>query len=191
MRILTALLSLYSLLVLFRILLTWFRGVDLGRAEEYLARLTDPYINWFRRFSFLKIGQFDFSVIGALIALSILTSITSQLAITASITVGIILAIIVARVASAIGFFLTIFLVIALIRLGGELFGANTANRFWIVLDQIIEPLVHSLGYKLARGRIMNYQNALIIFAGVLLLILVAGRLLLPVITAALVGLPF
>ena len=45
----TAALSLYMWAIFIRIILTWFRGLNTARAEEYLARITDPYLNWFRR----------------------------------------------------------------------------------------------------------------------------------------------
>ena len=65
MRLVTAGLSFYMLLIMFRILLSWFQGQNFGKPVEFLAKVTDPYLRWFRRFEFLRVGNFDFSVIVA------------------------------------------------------------------------------------------------------------------------------
>lgn len=191
MSIVTLVLSIYSLVVLFRIIITWVRGANLGRAEEIIGAVVDPYLNWFRRFTFLRIGGFDFSVIAALITLSILTSISAELAIAARISIGIILSIVFLRVLGAVVFFLTLFVILSVIRLLGIFFQANTANRFWIVIDQIVEPMVHAVVYRIVKDRALSYQNALIIFSALMLAAVIIGRIVLPLIGLALRQLPF
>jgi YggT family protein len=191
MRIVTAGLSLYTLLIMFRILLTWFQGPDFGRPLELLKSITDPYLSWFRRFGFLRIGNFDFSVIVAIITLSVLTSITGRLGSAAVVTVGYVLALIVARVASAVGFFLVFFLAMALIRLIGGAVGASISGRFWITLDRLIEPVVHKVILTLSRGKFVSYRNALLLFCALIALILFAGRFLIDALVGLLVQLPF
>lgn len=191
MRILTTGLSIYMLLIMFRILLTWFQGPNLGRPVEVLRSITDPYLMWFRRFGFLRIGNFDFSVIVAIILLSILASITNSLANAMQVTFGFVLALIIARVASAAGFFVFLFLALGLIRLVGSLIGANTSTRFWITLDRILEPPVHKVAIKLSRGRFVTYQNALMLFSGLLGVVLIGGRYVVNGIVALATRIPF
>lgn len=191
MRILTTGLSIYMLLIMFRILLTWFQGPNLGRPVEVLRSITDPYLTWFRRFEFLRIGNFDFSVIVAIILLSILASITNSLANAMQVTFGFVLALIIARVASAAGFFVFLFLALALIRLVGSLIGANTSTRFWITLDRILEPPVHKVAIKLSRGKFVAYQNALMLFSGLLGVVLIGGRYVVNGIVALATRIPF
>ncbi|MBP7495043.1 MAG: YggT family protein, partial [Spirochaetales bacterium] len=62
MHTLSALVSLYTLLIIVRILLTWFSSpLGYGKVHHFLASVTDPYLNYFRRFSIFQIGRFDFS----------------------------------------------------------------------------------------------------------------------------------
>lgn len=191
MRLLSTLLILYTLVIMLRILLTWFGGADLGQAEQLLSRVTDPYLNWFRRFEWLRFGGLDFSPVFALIVLSVATTVTIELAEVGSLSVGWILAVIVARLGGAIGFLLGFFLVLAAIRLAGTFLGANTADRFWITLDRMLQPLVHRVTTILAGDRVISYQAALLVFAGTDLLVIVAGRFLLALLVRLLQSLPF
>lgn len=191
MRVLTALLSLYMVLITFRILLTWFQGPDLGRPMELLRAATDPYLRWFTRFQFLRIGAFDFSVVVALIVLSVLMSITGRLAAAGMVTVGLVLAIILLRVASAIGFFLILFLILALVRLMGSIARVNTAGRFWITVDRLLEPVVHKIVLTLSRGRFVTYQNALLMFSAVIAVTLFLGGFLVDALANLFSRMPF
>jgi YggT family protein len=190
MRIVTAGLSLYTLLIMFRILLTWFQGPSFGRPLEILRSITDPYLSWFRRFGFLRIGNFDFSIIVALIVLSVVTSITSRLAAAANVTLGFVLALIISRVASAASFFLVFFLIMALIRLIGGAVGASISGRFWITLDRLLEPVVHKVVLTLSRGKFVSYRNALLFFCALIALVLLAGGFLIDALVNLLVRLP-
>ncbi|MFW5689745.1 MAG: YggT family protein [Spirochaetota bacterium] len=191
MQIISIALGIYSFIIFVRIVLTWFQGSDFGRVQEYLARITDPYLNWFRQFDFLRIAGIDFSIIAGLITLWIARSIAVNIAYAGTISFGLILAIVLTAIAGAVFFFLTLFLILAVIRLLGSLFGANTALRFWIVVDQIVEPIVHKVVIPLAKGRFVSYQNALIIFSAVDLVVIIAGRFLVDVLAGMLAGLPF
>lgn len=191
MQIITTGLTLYMLLILIRVLLSWFHGPDLGRAVEILKSVTDPYLNWWRRFQFFRFGGLDFSPVVGIIALSVVTSITARLAAAAMVTFGLILAIIIMRLASAVGFFLGFFLLLALIRLAGDLFNANTASRGWIMVDQIIQPPVHAITTRIVRNRPLHYRSALVIFAGLDLATLLIGGYLVELLAMAAARLPF
>ena len=126
----------------------------------------------------LRIGNFDFSVIVAIIVLSILASITGRLAAAAVVTFGYVLALIIVRVASAASFFLVFFLIMALIRLIGGAIGVNTSGRIWITLDRLLEPVVHKIILSLSRGRFVSYRNALLLFCALIVLTLFVGGFL-------------
>ena len=175
LKIVGAALAVYSLLVVFRILLSWFHGIDGGRGAEILGRITDPYLNWFRRFESLRVGGFDFSVVLAIVVLSIVTNIVMELGRTARITLGVTLVIIISGLAFAVGFFLVIFLILSLVRAIGSVAGVNTASRFWITIDHLLEPLVHKATRIFARNRFMSYRNALVIFAAMMAVLLFGG----------------
>jgi YggT family protein len=191
MQILGFALSMYSFIIFVRIILTWFQAEDFGQISYWLGRITDPYINWFRRFDFLRISRIDLSVIAALVTLWIARGIAYQIAAIGRITLGMIMAIVLGAVASAFFFFVTFFLILAIVRFLGEVFGANTATRFWIVLDQILEPIIHRVVTPIVRGRPLNYQNALLVFGGACFLVSLVGRFLVGVLIIWLRGLPF
>jgi YggT family protein len=191
MQLLGLVLSVYSFLIFIRIILTWFPGSDFGQIGEFLGRATDPYINWFRRLSFLRIGAMDLSVIAALITLWIVRSIVTNIAFMGTITFGIILAIVVDAIAGAFFFFLTLFLILAVVRFLGSVLGANTASRFWIALDQILEPIIYRVITPLAREKSMTYQTGLLLFVGLDLVAIFGGRLLIGLLVSLLRGLPF
>ena len=191
MQLLGFALTVYGFIVFFRVIMLWMPGGNFGRVGEMVAGIVDPYINWFRRFDFVRIGRHDFSVLAALMTVWIASNIALTIAALGRITLGIILAIIVDIVAGAILFFMGLFLVLAVIRFFGSLFGANTANRFWIVLDQVVEPLVHWVVSPFAKDRFISYQNALLIFSAIDLVALIAGRILVNLLIGLLQGLPF
>ncbi|MFW5848976.1 MAG: YggT family protein [Spirochaetota bacterium] len=193
MQLLSIVLSIYSFIIFIRIILTWFQpgSEEFGQVGEFLARITDPYLNWFRGIEFLRVGGIDFSVIAALIVLWVAQSIAFNIAAVGTITFGMILAIVVSAIANALFFFLTLFLILAVIRLLGSLLGANTAGRFWIVVDQLIEPLVHRVVTPLARGRFVSYRTALIVFAALDFGAILLGRFLASLLVGVLRSLPF
>ncbi len=190
MRMLSAFISIYMLLLLVRIIMTWFQTPSYGRAMLYLGRITDPYLNFFRRARFMQIGYIDFSPVLALISLSILAEVANSLAFAGRITLGFVLARLIASLWSAASFFFTLFLIIALIRLVGMMLNVNTAGRFWITLDRILQPMTYGLVRRLARGA-TTYRHALMLFAAVLLLVLLVGNLLIARLVVLLAGLPF
>jgi YggT family protein len=66
---------LYSLLILGRVVLSWFPQVERYPVVKFLFSLVDPYLNFFRRFIPPIGGMIDLSPIVAFFALSILEKI--------------------------------------------------------------------------------------------------------------------
>ncbi|TVQ41267.1 MAG: YggT family protein [Spirochaetaceae bacterium] len=189
MRLVSAVISIYMLILLVRIIMTWFQTPSYGRATMYLQRITDPYLDFFRRFRFMQIGYVDFSPVLALVSLSILADIANSLAFVGRVTLGFVLARLVASVWSAASFFFTLFLIVAVVRLLAMMIGVNTAGRFWITLDRILQPMASGLVRRLARGQ-SSYQHALMLFAAVVLIGLLLGNLIIARLVPLLVELP-
>ncbi len=183
-------LSIYMLLIFFRIILTWFGQAPAGRLIHLISRATDPYLNLFRGIGALRTVQVDFSPVLALITLSILNNIITRIAFVGQITLGVVLAEVVGALWSAASFILFLFLLFGLIRLAGFLFNVNTAGRFWITLDRLLQPIAYWLVQKIARGRSTNYQNALLLYGGVILLVLLLGSFVISSLVALLAQLP-
>jgi YggT family protein len=190
-RFVSALLSLYMVVILVRVIMTWFRGIHTGRAEAFLASITDPYLDWFRRNVPVRFGALDFSAVVGILALGVLNTIANQLAFAGTITFGFVLAIIVSAVWSVVSFFLTLFLIAAGIRLVGMLANIDHGGRFWIILEQIVNPALQTTVRPFLRGRFTNYRDSLLIFIGIFLGALIAGRVLIGVLVGLIRQIPF
>jgi YggT family protein len=184
-RFVSAILSIYMMVIFVRIIMTWFSGFHNGRAQELLSRVTDPYLNWFRRNVPVHFGALDFSPVVGILALGLLNTISNQLAFAGTITFSFVLAIIVSALWSVVSFFLTFFLILAGIRLIGLLMNVDTSGRLWVVLEQIVNPALQTAVRPLLRGRFTSYRHSLLIFVGELVAVLIAGRL----VTNLLIGL--
>ena len=191
MRFLSAVISVYSLVIVLRILLTWFQGARTGRAMEILHKVTEPYLAWFRRFGFLHIGSMDFSPIMALIVLSVAGSVAARLGAALTVTFGLVLAIFIAQIAQSAGFFVGLFLVLALIRAVGSMSRIDTSGQFWTVLDQLLEPVVIGSVNYFARGKFVSYRNSLLFFAGGMAAVLILGRYVIALLVSLVLRLPF
>jgi YggT family protein len=191
LRIVSTIISIYMIVIIVRIVLTWFSGISYyGKPFEILFRITDPYLNFFRRFRWLRIGNIDFSPVAGILLLSIVSNILNSILMVGIITLGVILAIIVSALASAIGFFLILFLILAAVRIVGFLSHANTASRFWLTLDHMVEPMVYRFTQTVLPGRQVTYQNGLLVFGGVTLAILLIGNFLVGRLEVLLIHLP-
>lgn len=177
-RFVSAILSLYMVVIFIRIMLTWFRGANLGRSEEILASITDPYLNWFRRNVPVRFGALDFSAVMGILVLGLLNNVSNQLAFAGTITFSFVLAMVISALWSVVSFFLTFFLIIAGVRLVGMIGGFDGGGRLWMVLEQIVNPAVQWAVRPFLRGRFTSYRDSLLIFLGELVAVLIAGRLL-------------
>jgi YggT family protein len=64
-------LQIYLILILIRVVLTWFRTIDwVSQVESFLSPITDPYLNIFRSF-IPPLGGLDVSPMLAIIVLQI------------------------------------------------------------------------------------------------------------------------
>jgi YggT family protein len=170
--------GIYMLLIFFRVMLTWFRGSSFGRPQEILGRITDPYLDWWRRFPFLRAGRFDLSPIAAMAALSLAQSIFSIIARYGRITAGIVLWIILSSLWSAASFVIGFFIVVLILRLIAYLSNQNIYNPFWRVIDAISQPVLYRITRIFFRARLINYLAGIFLSIGVLAVLFVAGSLL-------------
>jgi len=171
--------------------MTWIPGGQYGRFGEALRMITDPFLDWFRRFSFMRIGTMDFSILGAFITLNIASSVFGYISRAPQIRFGIILAIIWQAIAGAVGFILGLFLFLVLLRLVGFYLRMNSLDRLWYSLDSFLQPVFHPVMGKLFPSRIVPYGTTLLGAGGVLFVTLLAARLLSSLITNLLASIPF
>ena len=190
-RLILAVISVYMLLIFIRVLLTWFQGPAMGRPYEILTSITDPYINFFRRFKFLRIGNMDFSAILAIMVLFVVQNIVVEVYTAGTITAGIILGILLSAVWHSIAWILSFFLILVIIRLIALLIRINSTGPMLRTVDIIISPLLQFLQVKVLKGRIITFQNGLLVIGAALLLFITGGNFLIRYAAAALISLPF
>ena len=191
LNMLNFLLSVYMLVLSFRIILSWFSGMGTSSIQGYLAVITDPYLNWFRRFTFLQVGKLDLSPIAALGVLSLLNRIVSMLARFGRITIGIILAMILQTIWGAFSFLLGFIIVVLILRLVSLYLSRGGGHPFWNVVDTISQPVIYRVNRILFKNRIVNYLTALVVSIACLGLIYFALRIFVSVFFRLFLRLPF
>ena len=82
----------FMVLIVLRIMSTWFRGAGgdgaAGTISHYLRQITDPYLQLFYRFSFLRAGGMDFTPLAGIFVLVVASEMTRRLAGQQEVTVG-------------------------------------------------------------------------------------------------------
>jgi len=191
MTILTGATNVFMILICIRIMLTWFSGAAFGRPYHILSSITDPYLRWFRRFSFLRLSMLDLSPIAALAVLSVANSVFATLAMYGTITVGIVAALILNTLWSALSFFLSFFVLVLALRFVAYLTRRNVYAPFWRMVDAISQPVYYRLSRILAPRRILPYGRGMALAVGILLGLRVGGHFLVRLASRFLMALPF
>ena len=172
--------SIYSLLILIRIILSWFGNSVYGRPVDILNRITDPYLDWWRKKLNLRVGILDLSAVAGIVALSVLQNIFYRISLFGSISLGIILAVIITAAWSVVSFILGFFIIVLIIRLIGYLINANTFSSFWQIVDSISQPVLYKLNCIMFGKRISNYLTGIILSIIVLAVLLTGGNIFVP-----------
>ena len=182
--------SIYMMIIFFRVILTWFSGMNDSRVLEILSKITDPYLNWFRRFGSFRIGTMDISVLIAFGALSLLNRVFTSLALHGSISIGIILAMILQAAWSIVSFIIGFMIVILILRFIAHLSSQDSYNHFWRIIFSLSQPVLQLLNSLLLKDRIENQGASIVISALILGLGYFLLRFLIFIISAMLAGLP-
>jgi len=160
---LSTLISAYSFVCLIRIFMTWMPQLGTTTIGHFIASLCDPYLNWFRRFPFTRIGMIDFSPVIALGVLSVASMSFSRLAITGQITLGIVLASLVQVLWSFVSFFLLLLILFLIIRLIYDIINRYGFSQFWTTLDRFLNPPISYITRLFLQGRTVSYRTSLIL----------------------------
>jgi len=183
-------LGIYSFLIVIRIILTWFSGGQFSGPADFLARITDPYLDWWRRRLSLRAGSLDLSPIVAMAALSVAQTVCSAIAQTGRITIGLLLAVCLSALWSAVSFILGFCLVVLVLRLIGYLINANMFGTFWRVIDSISNPIQYRLSRIIFHNRIVRFTTSIISSILVLTVLWVCGGIIIQIVSGILFRLP-
>lgn len=188
--ILAAATSIYLLLIFIRIMLTWFSGVNLGKPMAVLSAITDPYLDWFRRFP-LQVGGFlDLSPIVAMAVLSVVSNIFMTIVRYGVIRIGIILALILGAIWSAAAFILVFLVIVLALRLFAFLTNQNVFGTFWRIVDAISQPVLYRTQRIFFPNRQVSYRTEIIVSLAVFAGLWILGGILVRTASFLLVRLP-
>jgi len=160
-RLLGAATSIYMLLCVVRVFLSWFPARSIGRSAELVEQVTDPYLLLWKRIPLLQAGGVDFSPIAALAALSGLSRIFS-VASYGALTLGLALSLIVEVVWAPISFLLGFFVVLLIARIVAYAARWNSLHPVWRAIDAMINPVLFRIKRFVYKDRIVNYMQGLV-----------------------------
>jgi len=190
MRLLTTLIGIYSLLIMIRIMLTWFSNAPYGKPVQILTAITDPYLDWWRQKINLHAGALDLSPIVAIAALSIVQTICSTMADQGRISLGIILAVCLFALWSAVAFILGFCAIILVLRFIGYMCNSDMYSTFWRIIDSISQPLQYRINRIIFGRRLVRFTTGLVASIIALVVAFVIGGLIVRLFTGLLLRLP-
>nr|WP_298679487.1 YggT family protein [uncultured Treponema sp.] len=164
------LINAYLFLCFIKILLSWVPSAAYSSFGRVLSSICDPYLNWFRRFRFTRIGMVDFSPIISLGILSIAAQLITSILATGTISVWAVVVSIIQLMWSFISFILNLLIIFLIIRLGYDLFGSSNSSPFWYNLDRFLSPVIaKSTGFF--QRKPLQYRTRLILTIILILLL--------------------
>lgn len=191
MRIINAVLTIYILIIFIRLILTWFNLSFSSPALDFIRKITDPYINYFRRFKFLSGGHMDFSPIAAILVLVVLQNITRILGVTGRLSIGILLAVILSAAWSGFAFILHFYLVILILRFLSLFAGRPMRHPIWQTIDYFIQPVAERVNGLFSPSKSMQYRNLLLVTGICFAVAAIGGRIVISLLSGILMRLSF
>ncbi len=173
-RTLATTISIYNLLCIIRIFLSWIPGISYSPFARFLSKVCDPYLNLFSRIRWLRFGAIDFSPIVALAILSMAVSIFLRLGHGGGISFALILCQIVQTAWAIVAYIIFFLIIVVAVRLIVAWMGSDKNSSLWYQIDSSLSPFVYSITKLFSGGRPVAYKNALV-FALVMLIILRFG----------------
>jgi len=174
--ILAKFLGIYSVLIVIRIILTWFGSTRNSGPVEILSRFTDPYLDWWRHHFKLQAGVLDLTPIIAMAALSVLQTVCADIARRGKISLGVILSVCLFALWSALSFILGFCIIVLALRLIAYFTNSNMYSPFWQVIETISRSILYRVNRIIFGKRLVKYTTGLFTAIAVLIVILAGGR---------------
>lgn len=162
---LSTLISLYSVICFVRVIFKWFPEIDYSKPGRILAQITDPYLQLFSRFKFLRFSSFDFTPAIAICILFAASTLCNGLASGSGFTIGNLLQMLVSMLWSIISSILTFIIIILIIRLVVYFIKGDTSKEYsiWTTIDRSLTPSVYKIVGLFIKGKTVPFHHALII----------------------------
>ena len=190
--ILAGVLSLYTLLCFIYILMSWFPGAKFTKFGHIMTSICEPYMGLFKKLSFLRIGNFDFSPIVSLGLLSLASAILAGIQRTGTIFFGGILGTIINSLwgiaSSIIGIFTLLIFVRWIVLLINK--GRTAYESGWNQVDMLLNKMTYKIAGTFTK-KSMSYQTSLLLSWIILLVALGVGHFLILILVSLCYKLPF
>lgn len=170
-RLLAFLISIYTVLCIIRIILTWIPGIAYSKFAQFMSTVCDPFLKLFSKIKWCHVGGFDFSPAIALCLLGALSSLFNSLAVRQTVSVQGIIGLVISLVWAIISAVLTFFIILLIVRLIIVLTNGK-ANYSPIIqqIDRALQPILYKL-IKPFHKKPVTYKKALI--AGLVIFIII------------------
>ncbi len=189
---LSGIISIYTLLCFIDIALSWFPGGKYTSFGKVISKICDPYLNFFSRRGFFRIGNLDFSPVISIGILSLASSILAGISSTGIISFHAILSSIISMVWSLISSVLTVFFILILVRwiVLKVHHGQTEMNSGWYKIDVMIQHFCYRVSNSFVK-KSHSYMTSLLVNWIVLLVILIAGNIVFRWLASLCYSIPF
>lgn len=190
--ILAGVLALYTFLCFIYILMSWFPGARFTKFGHFMTAICEPYMGLFRKMSFLRIGNIDFSPIVSLGILSLASAILAGIQRTGRIFFGGILGTILSSLWSITSSIIGIFTLLIFIRWIVLLInkGRTSYESGWNQVDMILNKMTYKIAGTISK-KSMSYQTSLLMSWIILLVALGVGHFLILILVNLCYRMPF
>ncbi len=163
---LSSLISVYMLVCLVRVFITWVPSLAYSTFGRLLSQIADPWLNIFRKFNPLRRFNVDISPIFAFAVLMLVSNILNQIAVSRHFSIGIIFAITISMAWSVVSSLFTFFNIIVLIRLVACLFNKNE-GQIWQSIDHLLHPVIQKVIPLFTKNRFLQMKYSLLILLAI------------------------
>ena len=133
--------GIYIWVCIIRIFLSWSPVLLMNPIGQFLCEACDPYLGFFRRFSFLQIGGIDFSPILSLGALSLLKNICFSIYALGGFSLLGIIFILLSTAWQIVSFLLNICILLSLMRFILDFSYKYRSSLFSTLIDSFFRPI--------------------------------------------------
>ena len=190
--ILASLVSVYALVCVVRIILTWIPRATFHPVTKFLSSICDPYLDLFHGMRWMRIGGLDFSPAIALCLLGAVSTILSHLANSPVLGLGSILSLLVQTAGSIVSSVISLLILLFVVRLiiifatGGSFYGSSVTYQ----IDQMLGPVVTAISRTFTGDRQISYKTGLIITIVTLIVLNLIVQIVFSLLAGMLSGLP-
>ena len=164
----------YIWVCIIRIFLSWQPLLLMNPFGRFLCEACDPYLTFFRRFSFLQIGGLDFSPILSLGFLSLLKNVCFSVYALGRFSLFGVLIILISTLWQVVNFLLNICILTSFLRFIMEFSYKYRSSFFSNFIDNVFAPIKHFITKYLLQGHYGKEKQALLLLVVFFLLLKVA-----------------